>query len=160
MAVSHVAARAADRWCDVVVQLSLDRFPDIEDVLMAYLSAIAPTDTVVPPKGVDGIEIARVGGTDDGITDYPRVEITCYAEDRNTCKNMAEDVRQAMQNDVIRANPIEYDDGQLAWSVQIDRSDTDTPAENVGYKNPERRRKPAFYRLALRRPRTPPQAIG
>ncbi len=145
----------------MVVRLDLTPFPDIEDVLMAYLSPIAPTDTVVPDDGVDGIEITRVGGPDDGITDYPRVEISCYADDRNACRTMAEEVRQAMQNDVIRASPIDFtDDDEMVWSVQIDRCDTDTPAENIGYKNPGRRRKPAYYRLALRRPRTPPHTLG
>lgn len=147
----------------MVVDISLDKFPDVEDLLMAYLGLLGLVDpenidTVVPADGVAGIEVARIGGIDDGITDYPLVEVSCYAEDRNTVKNMSEAVRQALQNDVIRSAPVEYtDDDGFRWVVQVDRCDTDTPPENIGYKNPERRRRQAFYRLALRRPRTPPR---
>jgi hypothetical protein len=142
----------------MVVHIDLTPYPDVEDMLMAYLSELGyAVDTVVPPDGQNGIEIVRLGGTDDGITDYPRVEISCYSSDRDTARNMAETVRQAMRHEVITASEVVYTDGDgINWRVQVDRSDTDTPPENVGYKNPDRRRKPAFYRLALRRPRTAP----
>lgn len=143
----------------MVVKVTLDKYPDVEDVLMAYLAPLGyDVDTVVPPDGTEGIEVVRIGGTDDGITDYPRVEVSCYANNRARVKAMAEDVRQALQNDVIRGAEVNYvDEDGYHWHVQVDRCDTDTPPETVGYKNPERRRRPAFYRLALRRPRTPPQ---
>jgi hypothetical protein len=140
----------------VVVKIDLSPWADIEDTLCEYLSVVAPTDTVVPAEKVEGIEIVRVGGPDDGITDYPRVQVTCYANTRDRVKIMAEEVRQLMQNDVIRRAPIEFDADGLHWEVQVDRVDSDTPPENVGYKNPGRRAKPAFYRLGLRRPRTTP----
>lgn len=125
-------------------------WPDIEDVLMAYLAQATgeTTDTEAPEDGESGISINRVGGEDDGITDYPRVEISCYAPTRNAARQMSGTVRQDLL--ILGGQSVTLPD---ATSVYVDFCRTDVPPESVQYANPGRHRHVAFYRLGLRRPR-------
>lgn len=123
-------------------------FADIEVVLMVALADLAETDTVTPDDDIDvGIRINRVGGTDDGITDYPRVEISCYAPTRNEAQQLAERVRRRM---LALGGEAFVVDGQ---KVTIDFCRTDTPPEGVPYDNPDRDRVVSWYLLGLMPPR-------
>lgn len=117
---------------------------DAEKVVMALLAPIAPTVTSTPnPIVVPVIRVQRVGGADDGITDYPRVEVAVYGADRAQAWDLAEQARQA-----ILASPRSVVNGQL-----IDNAKTDTPATQTPYDNADVRRVVAQFRFAWRRPR-------
>ncbi|MFD0450161.1 hypothetical protein ACFQZK_03905 [Rhodococcus aetherivorans] len=61
-------------------------FANVEKVLMVALEDLGWTDTETPDAEIEvGIRINRVGGTDDGITDYPRVEISCSHRATTRC---------------------------------------------------------------------------
>jgi hypothetical protein len=62
----------------------LPPFPDAETVLLALLEPLAQTVTATPADLVAPlIRVQRVGGSDDGIIDYPRRGIACYGKDRS-----------------------------------------------------------------------------
>lgn len=126
-------------------------FPDVEELLIAYLEQVAPTDTVFPEE-ISGkvIRIRRVGGSDDGITDRPRVQVSCAAPTRNEARAMAEQCRQLLL--VLGGQAVEVPG--LARPVPVDSCRTDTPPEPTPYDNPDVDRADAFYRLGLRRPRS------
>lgn len=134
----------------MVVQLDETLYPNIEDVLMAYLADIEDTDTE-PPIQNDGIgiQINRVGGSDDGITDYPRVSIICHHPDPRGASKLARRVQQRMLN--ISGNDIIVDDEPKPVCVDFCR--TDTPPESEPYENPEARREVAYCLLGVQRPR-------
>lgn len=123
-------------------------FANVEKVLMAALADLGDTDTETPPEDTPaGIRINRVGGTDDGITDYPRVEISCYAPTYDAMHALAEAVRDRMLTLGGEAFVV---DGRR---VTIDFARTDTPPEQVPYDNPDRKRAAGWYLLGLMRPR-------
>lgn len=117
---------------------------------MSLLDEVAPADTVTPEKIVTPvIRVLRVGGSDNGITDLPRVEIACFAPTRNQAREMSERCRQLIL--AIKGRSVTMPDG--APSVLIDNANTDTPPQQVPYDNPDLTRTNAYYRFALRRPR-------
>ncbi|MDV6277868.1 hypothetical protein R3Q06_30730 [Rhodococcus erythropolis] len=134
----------------MVVQLDETLYPNVEDVLMAYLASLAETDTE-PPVDDDGIgiQVNRVGGSDDGITDYPRVIITCHHPDPRGASKLARQVQQRMAN--ISGIDIVVDDEPKPICVDFCR--TDTPPESEPYENPDQRTEVAYYVLGLQRPR-------
>jgi hypothetical protein len=118
---------------------------DAEKVVMVLLAPIAPTVTSTPnPLVAPVIRVQRVGGSDDGMTDYPRVEVAVYGSDRAQAWDLAEKARQT-----ILASPRSVVNGQL-----IDNAKTDTPATQTPYDNADIRRVVAQFRFAWRRPRT------
>jgi hypothetical protein len=120
-------------------------FPDAETVIMALLGDIAHTVTSTPnPLVPPVIRIQRVGGADDRLTDFPRVEVAIYGENRAQAWDLAERCRQR-----ILASPRTVVAGAL-----VDNARTDTPAQQVPYDNTDIRRVVAFYRFAWRRTRT------
>lgn len=126
-------------------------FAPIEDVLIAYLETNTdlPGDTVLPGDEVgEGFLVNRVGGEDDGITDYPRVEVTWFAHTRAREQQLGEQGRQLLL--VLGGQAVTYDGGE--HRVIVDFCATDTPPDSVPYENPDRRRNAAYYRAGLRRP--------
>ncbi|GAB2907048.1 hypothetical protein GCM10027047_01660 [Rhodococcus aerolatus] len=123
-------------------------WPDVEMVLITYLGE--QTGQFVDTEHAEGtgIVVARVGGEDDRITDYPRVQLDFYGPDRDTVHRLSEQVRQLML--VLPGQVVELPDGGRAV---IDSCVTDVPPEALPYDNPDRRRAAAFYQLGLRRPR-------
>jgi hypothetical protein len=123
----------------------LPGWPDAELVMLDLLEATgAPTvtatdETLTPPV----IQVARIGGSDDGITDRPRVEVECFGATRAQAWALAEQCRQ-----LILAASAASVNGAL-----IDRAVSETPAQQLPYANPDVRRVAAVYRLSLRRPR-------
>lgn len=121
----------------------LPAFPDAETVVMDLLEPVAPTVTATPNELVPPlIRVNRVGGSDDGFTDNPRMEIACYGSDRAQAWQLAEECRR-----VILASPRSEVDGVL-----IDRARTDNPPTQVPYATTtDVRRVLAYFRLAWRR---------
>lgn len=110
---------------------------------MALLAPVAPTVTATPADLQPPIiRVQRVGGSDDRITDRPRMEIACYGIHRAQAWQLAEHCRT-----VILASPRTTVDGVL-----IDTARTDNPPTQVPYAtSKDTRRVLAYYRLSWRR---------
>ncbi len=121
----------------------LAAFPDAETVVMALLEPVTPTVTATPAELTgESIRVQRVGGSDDGITDYPRMEIACYGPDRATAWRITEACRRAVLAS-IRTK---------VANVLIDDARTDNPPTQVPYATSEDvRRVLAYYRFTWRR---------
>lgn len=79
----------------------LGAFPDAETVMMTLLEPIAPTVTSTPAElNVPITRVQLVGGSDDGITDRPRMEVPCYGADRAKAWQLAERRRQVVLGSV------------------------------------------------------------
>jgi hypothetical protein len=126
----------------------LPNYPDAEKVFRDLLTPLARTvtqtdegETFASPV----IQVQRVGGSDDGLTDRPRMEIACFAADRHDAWNLAETVRQT----VLAAG------GTKVNGVLVDKTVTETPAQQLPDLNRDVRKVVALYRAAFRRPRLP-----
>jgi hypothetical protein len=126
--------------------VQLAPWPDAEDTVMALLDGIAPTYTATPATlTMPLITVQRVGGADDGITDYPRVQVTVYGSTRPQAWELAEACRQVL----LAAYNTTASNGAL-----IDRVSTVTPASQLPDPNQDARRVMAIYQVEMRRPRT------
>jgi hypothetical protein len=131
-------------WRRADVGIVLPPFPDAETVVMTLLEPAAPTVTATPADLVPPlIRVQRVGGSDDGITDYPRMEIACYGKDRAQAWQLAEQCRQLVLGSV-RTH---------VGGVLIDNARTDHSPTQVSYENADLRRIIAYFRLSWRRSR-------
>lgn len=125
----------------------LPPWPDAELVVLDLLettgvSPVTATDEELAPPV---IQVMRLGGSDDGITDRPRIEVDCFGGTRAQAWQLAEQCRQL----ILAAG------GTAVNGTLIDRSATETPVQQVPYGNPDVRRVQAIYRLDLRRKFTP-----
>lgn len=116
---------------------------------MALLADVGTVDTVTPERFTGPmVRVLRVGGSDDRISDFPRVEVRCFAATRNEAREMSEQCRQLIL--ASSATSVVLDDGT---AVFIDRARTDTPPQAAPFANPDIDSTVAYYRFALRRPR-------
>lgn len=121
-------------------------FPDIEKAMVELLGGVASTVTITPAGfSPPLVQVQRIGGEDDGITDYPAVQVTCFGSSRAQAWQMAEQCRQ-----LILASQCEEPGGVL-----IDFARTITPSQQIPDPNTDLRVVTATYRLGLRRPFTP-----
>lgn len=120
-------------------------FPDAETVVMDLLAQVAPTVTATPADFTPPlIRVQRVGGSDDRITDMPRVEVACYGADRPQAWQLIEQCRRVILGSY----------GTTVDGVLIDSARTDNPPTQLPYATTEdTRRVVAYFRFAWRRPR-------
>lgn len=124
----------------------LAAFPDAEAAVCDLLDPVAATVTTTPASLAPPlVQVQRVGGDDDGITDYPVIAVTCYGATRASAWQMSEHCRQI----VLAANC------EAPGGVLIDSAQTMTPSQQVPDPNVNLRVVTATYRLGLRRPFTP-----
>ncbi|GAA0632173.1 hypothetical protein GCM10010174_61470 [Kutzneria viridogrisea] len=127
----------------------LPPYPDAEAVVMAMLAGIAPTVTATPADiSTPLIRVQRVGGSDDRVTDYPRIEVCVFypvAQDGDTAAAwaMAEQCRQT----ILAARCT------VVAGALCDNATTATPPQLLPWDNPNLRRIAATFVLAFRRPR-------
>lgn len=122
----------------------LTAFPDAEDVGLELLATAGDVRLATPVDLVPPIIVVRkVGGTDDGITDRPRLEVQVYESSRVAARDLAEQCRQ-----IVLAAPAT----QVA-GVSIDKTATETSPTFVDYGIRTVHRYIATYRLEYRRPR-------
>jgi hypothetical protein len=121
-------------------------FPDVADIICDVAEArddVAAAGTVVPADLQDQLVYVHVhcfGGTDDRITDYPRVDVHVFA----TTYVAARDVAQGLREQFM-ATPIVNDLGI------IDRVDTVTRPFESPWADPDIHRFTASYRMHARR---------
>lgn len=133
-------------------------FPDVELVLMDFLAQL-PGVTVVTATGetLSGrvVQVERVGGNDDGITDRPRVRLRCYADTRPNAWRLARDAQALLLSKAaatLITGPETAD--EYPRGVQIDSVSTSTPPRQVpeGTATRSARVVDTTYEVHLRRP--------
>lgn len=133
--------------------LLLPPWPDAERVVMAMLAGIPGVAAIVTatPAQFTGptVQVGRIGGSDDFVTDYPRVQVAVFYPiavegDTDAAWALAGHIQQ-----VIIASRNTTVGGAL-----VDNAVTATPAVQAPYESPTVRRIVAVYQLAFRRPRT------
>jgi hypothetical protein len=122
----------------------LSAYPDIEDVALELFAELAPTvlttpETLVPPL----IQVRRVGGTDNRITDQPRIEVQSFGASHASGRDLAEACRQTVLAAVATT----------VAGASIDRAWTESAPVYVAYGDPTAHRYVATYRIEVRRPR-------
>lgn len=101
-------------------------FPDAESWLMAYLGDIAPCYTVTPATiDTTMIQINRVGGSSDLITDRPRLDIAVFVPEGETASARAEAWRIT---EIVR-NRIDDARGKAANGQLCDGGRIDNPPQ-------------------------------
>lgn len=116
-------------------------WPDAEAVMVALLDPIAPADTVLSPASpLPCIQVNRVGGTDDGITDRPVVQVAVFAATRAQAWALAEQVRRAVLGVA----------GSLVGGVLVDDARTAVGHQQIPEIDPEDRRVISTYQLSFR----------
>lgn len=120
----------------------LPEFPDIQAIAVALLTPLAPTvfarpSEITPPL----IQVFRAGGGDDGLTDYPRLEVQTFGGSYTEGIKLAEGARQYI---------LASEATQVSGCV-IDWARTETGPVYVEYGDPGIDRYVASYTLALRR---------
>jgi hypothetical protein len=130
----------------------LGAFPDAEAVVMTLLATIpGVTAVTATPPQITGpvVQVNRVGGADDLITDYPRVQVALFYPvaapgDTDAAWALAQQITQLVL--AARCTTVA---GAL-----VDQAVTVTPVQQVPNDNPNVRRIVAVYQLAFRRPRS------
>lgn len=126
----------------------LPAFPDAELVALDLLAPIAATVTHTDESlTAPAVQVQRIGGSDDGITDRPRVQVRCYGATRAEAWSLGEQVRQR----VLAAAGTGVT-GEYVTDVLIDSARTVTPVQQLPERNPDLRVVTATYELSMRRP--------
>lgn len=124
----------------------LGPWPDAEKVFRDLLTPLARTVTQTDPGETFAepiIQVQRVGGSDDGITDRPRMEVAVHAPTRAQAWSIAEDARQT----ILAAK------ATRVGGVLVDKTVTETPAQQLPDPVRDVRKVVALYRADFRRPR-------
>lgn len=129
-------------------------FPDAELVAMDLLDPFGDTVTATPaptiPNGL--IQVERVGGGDDGVTDRPLVRVTCFGSTRKAAWDMTRAIQQVVlaagATMVTGPNTIEDYPG----GVLIDKTRTASPPKQVPESGRGSRQIETVYEIHMRRP--------
>jgi hypothetical protein len=125
------------------------RFPNAEAVLRDLLTPIARTVTVLDPSFTRPvIVVRRVGGTDDRITDRPRMQVSVFADTREQAWDLAEQARER-----ILGYSGKRVGGLAPLGVVLDKATTDTGPQQIRERDPDQKQVTQFYRLAFRKTR-------
>ncbi|QBS43863.1 hypothetical protein DMB37_30975 [Nocardia sp. CS682] len=116
-------------------------WPDSEAVVVALLDPIAYADTVIDEKTpLPCYQVNRVGGTDDGVTDRPVLQVAAFAATRAQAWTLAEQARRA-----ILTSP-----GTSVAGVLVDNAQTAIGHQQIPEIDPDDRRVISSYVLSFR----------
>lgn len=121
--------------------------PDVEDVIVAYLSALG-TASVERPAGDDlpFFMVTRVDGDDDKVWDYPVIQVDCFNTDRNSANLVARTAHRKMLS-LQPMDEITLPDGSKAT---VDRVCTDHGPKYVDWGIESIQRYVMQYHIDLR----------
>lgn len=132
----------------------LKPYPDAEQVMLDLLDPFGDTVTATPPTQIPPglIQVERIGGPDDGVTDRARVKVVCFGATRDTAWAMTRATQQAVlaSGGTMVTGPAtakEYPRGVL-----IDLARTATPPKQVPESGRGSRQIETVYEIHLRRP--------
>lgn len=110
---------------------TLDPFPDVEDAAMTLVQDLGNVGQVSDDELIDNlpfIRIGRIGGTDDLITDRPRITIDVFSATRAEARAISETIRQRLIYDPARIDSVIFDKTitlvgpqEIPWSPAVRR---------------------------------------
>lgn len=125
-------------------------WPDAELVLLDLLKPLVPAGTTVTQTDEDltppCIQVQRIGGTNDGITDRPLMQVTAYGRTRPDAWELA----RAVEQHILAAGGTAVS-GEHVTTVLIDHTETSTAGRQTPYVNPDIRTVISDFRLDFRR---------
>ena len=124
--------------------MTLSPFPDAEAVVIELVESVSPGSvfTELPESFVaPAIRVQRTGGSDNGVTDYPFVEITSFGASRAKAWEMDALVRQ-----LVLASG-----GSVHAGVLVDSARTMTPPQQLPDPRFDVRVVTSSYRIGFRR---------
>lgn len=125
------------------------RFPDAEKVFRDLYTPLAHTVTVFDPSFERPvILVQRVGGSDDGFTDYARMSVTVFADTREEAWALAGEVRET-----TLAHSGKRVGGPAPLGIVIDKVGNDTGPRQVRERDPDQKAIPLQFRAAFRKTR-------
>lgn len=131
-------------------------YPDAEDVstqlLLPVVGNVATAIGTATPDVIPTpyIQVSRLGGADDGLTDHAHVEVACFHSSRTAAWALAMSAQQYM----LAARAQEVVQSQNGRHAVVDYSLTITPPEQVPYPDQALYLVVGVYQLSMRR--TPP----
>jgi hypothetical protein len=138
------------------VSTVLAPYPDIELVLMDLLDpkVAGPVVTALPATTINPplTQVERIGGTDNGVTDRPRVRVTSFGATRQLAWRSAREIQQ-----ILAAAPGTLITGpnvtpEYPGGVMLDRVATATGAKQIPELGRDARQVEVVYEVDLRRP--------
>jgi hypothetical protein len=120
------------------------KFPDAEAVVCDLLEQVAPTATQLD-KGWDDvlpvIQVNRIGGRRDQITDVARIQVAVWASSRAEVRTLADDIDEL----ILSAGNTRVNGVLIDWTEQS------IAGQQVPDVDPDDRRIISTYQLAFRR---------
>lgn len=126
---------------------TLAAFPDAEAVVIELIESVCPGAVYTElPQDFQApcIQVQRTGGSDNGVTDKPFVEVTSFGRTRAEAWDMDGAVRQ-----VILASG-----GTAPSGVLVDSARTMTPPQQLPDPRTSIRVVTSSYRMGFRRPQS------
>lgn len=129
-------------------------YPDIELVLLDLLDPYGETVTAtsVDDPAPRTIQIERIGGPDDGVTDRPRVRVTVYGGDRREAWALTRELQQVVlaSGGSMVTGPMTAE--EYPAGVLLDIARTATPPRQLAEQGRNARIVETIYEFHLRRP--------
>lgn len=120
------------------------KFPDAEAVVCDLLEQVAPAATVLD-EGWDDvlpvIQVNRVGGSRDQITDVARIQVAVWAASRAEVRLLADEIDEL----ILSAGNTRVNGVLIDWTEQS------VAGQQVPDKDPDDRRIISTYQFAFRR---------
>ena len=129
-------------------------FADEEDVAIALVESLVPAGKTVqstpeswaPPL----IQVRKTGGTSDQLQTRPVIMFSCFGVTYAAAKALAAQVEQRIL--AAKASTVGNVPGHPG-GVYVDKSEVVASPREIGYEDPDRRRKTITARFVMRRPR-------
>jgi hypothetical protein len=124
------------------------KFPDAEAVMCDLIEPFAPAATFLDEdweKNLPQVQVNRIGGSADDVTDTARLQVAVYNVDRASTWDLASQIREAVLN---AADDI---DNPAPGGVLIDSATEAVAGQQVPDLDPDDRRVISTYELSFRR---------
>jgi hypothetical protein len=133
------------------MSIVLPPYWDIELIMLDLLEPLGGPNTTVTHTDEDftppAIQVQRVGGTDDGVTDRAQVQVTCFGATRVAAWQLNNQVQQR----VLSVSGGGVVSGDYVTGAVIDHTETTASGRQLPYTNPDMRTVVSEFRVDTRR---------
>ncbi len=133
----------------------LKPYPDAELVLLDLIDphTPGPVVTATPTTLTAPLTLVeRIGGPDDGVTDRPRMKVTCFGATRQEAWVMTRGIQAVILAAGGTMVTGQYTVGEYPGGVLIDKAVTGTPPKQMAESGRNARQIETVFEIHLRRP--------